>query len=281
MDIKKLTEKDLILIKNKIKDNIDLREIYKSYKDYFNKPISYKKFCNIFIDYILNGFENESLFIFDDYYFNLNEQHFRLTEFKYNLKQENTDDLIKYNLENERFNNFEYLEYDYIIDDLKEMLQQKDFNYIENSRSNDIYIKIEGIEGILDLIKDYTLKEFLKDLDNLVYDYDLKNIFLMFIKDYHKNSLGYTIKPNLDFNKLDNEIKRDNKQELKLREKNLNKDNKKINTILIKLKSIKDKKPLINQAIKVYDNDLNKQLDNNKNELLEIIKHLYPKRILI
>jgi len=196
MDIKKLKEKDLILIKNKIKDNIDLREIYKSYKDYFNKPISYKKFCNIFIDYILNGFDNESLFIFDDYYFNLNESYFKLTEFKDNLKNEITEDLIKYNLDNERFNNFEYLDYDYIIEDLKEMLQQKDFNYIENSRSNDIYIKIEGIEGILNLLEDYTLKEFLNDLDNLVYDYDLKNIFLMFIKDYHKDNLGYTIKPN-------------------------------------------------------------------------------------
>jgi len=273
MDIKKLTSKQKILIRNKIKDNLDLKDIYKEYKDYYN-PLSFKKFKNSFIDYILNGCDSEHLKVFDDYDFCLNEKFYRLENFKNEIKDTNTNTLINFNDDDDRFNNIEYFDYDFITEDLKLKLQNDNLNFMD-SRNNDLIIKINGIDSILNNLEYYTFKEFLNEIDNLVYDYDLNNLFLMFIFDNHKNSFDY--KQKLDFKGLNDSIIKEIKNELKLREINIIQNITNIKNTLNKLKSIKENKPILIKAIKVYDDDLNKSLENNKTELYNISIFLNPK----
>lgn len=274
MDIKKLTTKQKLLIRNKIKDNLDLKSMYKEYKDYF-KAISFNKFQNSFIDYILNGCESEHFKVFDNYDFIENEQFYKLETFKDEIKDTDTDTLINYDSENEQFNNFEYLDYDFITEDLKLRLQNDNLNFIDNSRSNDLIININAINSILDNLEYYTFKEFLKDLDNLVYDYDLKNLYAMFIFDNHKKQ--FCIQSKLDFKGLNDSIIKEIKNEIKIREINLIQNITDIKTKLKKINILKCKKPLIIESINCFKLDLNNRLKDNKTELYNISIFLNPK----
>jgi len=285
MEYKNLTKPKIEKIKNIVYDNInkeELRNFHNHYKDYFNKPISFKRFKNIFIDYILNGFEGDnSLKVFDDYDFIENEKNYRIELFKEEIKQKSTEELIKFNEENEEFNNFEYLDYDFILDDLKNRFNQNnnDFYNNYNNYNNDLYLKINALNGIFEDLEYYkNFKEFLGDLDSLIYNNplnNLENLFLNFIKDYHfkdfnnKDSYKENQKRFIELNK---EIEKDIKTTLKNRENLYIKDNRKINLKLrdIKTENHEQTKPIIKKSLLSYKAELENIKKRNKDELKEI-----------
>ena len=244
-------------IKDKLKDLCysDFMDFYKHYKDYFNhkKKLSMRNFVNELIDYLIKEVETESFKVYDDYVINQIETENRVYSFSDNLEQEDTQTLKSYDLENERFTHFEYFDNDIITEDFKNCLNLNDDEYKNLNWDRDYnYISIEGFD-LLEHFKHYdNFKEFYEDLDNLVYEIDLKMLYVRFILD---NDLfnSYLTYDNKELIKLDIDIKKritkildknlkDNKKDLR-KEKKLKKD------LEIELKKVK--KPLIKDSIKV------------------------------
>ena len=252
-----ITPKRLETIKEKVKENLDLKEIYKNYIDYFDYKkykITFKKFENIFIDYILNGYdENNNLKVFDDYNHLEDERFFKLELFKEEITEKTTDILINFDPDHDEFNNFEGLEYDFIMEDLGLRLQNDKPEY-KSFSSNDLYIKITCFNGVVsDELQYYNnFKEFFEELDNLVYNYKINDLFMLFLYEYHGND--FCIDPKLDFNKLEKEIKTEIKTELKKREENLLKEKYKYQLKINKInKELEHKhKPIITNSLFSY-----------------------------
>jgi len=267
-------------IKDKIKDfcDSDFKDFYKHYKDYFNhkKKLTFKQFVNELIDYLIKDVDNESFKILDDYTISEIEKENRVYSFYDNLENESIEDLKSYDLDNERFNNFEYWDNIIIEEDIKNCLDLNDNEYknldFSDSREN-TYISIKGIDLLSEFECYDSFNEFFEDLDNLIYSIDLKQqVYIRFILD---NDLFncYLSYDNKGLIKLDNDIK---KEISKILEKNL-KDNKKELRKEKKLKKEletelkKVKKPIIKDSIKVNI----EKIDNHINTLNQINKLIF------
>lgn len=254
---KNLSESQLNKIKESILLNLEsnIKEIHNHYKDYFKNPLSYKRFKGVMIDYILKGVnDSDSLKIFDDYTHLEYEKEHLLNEFKEDIKNIDTTDLINFDSDSEQFNDNSFYDYDFIKEDIcLRFILDNDKSYYDyigfNNYDNNAYLKIQEIESILNdyYYYDYTFKEFLNELDNIIYNYDLKNVFFNLINDYHNKDFIFKY-TGISFNILDSQIKKEIKKELENRKKDLFKQNR---------------------YIKKQIKDIKKELENNHNKLIE------------
>jgi len=284
--------------KNQLKNDNNLKDFYKHITENINpqknkeKLKSYDDFINIFFDYLtsnddynielLSGTQEQ-----DNYYYN------ELSYFNDNITEQETSELkkfIKLNNDNELYKmfNFEYIDTDYLIEDLKYI-----FNWDNNDYDTftDFCNSCDGQLYLTDL-KDFLNIENLNDEVDLLYnqlekneiDKDDLNNEIERIQDEIIDSIYNNIKPicnliiadylnlidfSIDYKtitKLEQETLKNVVIELKNRKDNLIKE--------IKLKELEQEKlnkTNLKTSVKLLNNHIN-NLKTELNEIQELIK---------
>lgn len=283
-------------IKDQIINNIDIIKLYKHIKDNFDhnekvqqKLKTYNDFVSLFYEYLTDNNEINYIKLLSGY--QEQEQHFynELSWFNENINEHETTELkkfIKLKKDNDLYKmfNFEYYDIDYLIDDLKYILEwdKDDYNtYTHFCSSYDGQLYLKDLRNFLDfddlndelnnLYKQLELKEIDQDelneeirhikcliVDNITEN--VKPIYNLIVTDY-LGLINFDIKQKL-INELEQETCINVLKEL------INRKNNLIKEISIKNNELKEVNKI---GLTSTINLLNDNLNNLNTELKEIV----------
>jgi len=206
-ELNKTDLKKVDTIINKWTDN-ELKDYYNSISENF--PIlnnwNYNKFKESIRYLILNDFDTGTPTIAQDYFFSMGNQLQSLSRFNEEMKEEETNELINFDEDNERFTHNEYNDTDYLTETLNIVFGYEISNDFKDSRDS-TYINIYSCDvykNIEDMFKNCnTKKEFFEEVEDTLNYVDMNDLK----KAYIYNFCDDVFKWFCNTHKLDDEIK--------------------------------------------------------------------------